>query len=83
MQWSLDVVGRPVRTLVMGSTAAHCLNDLAFSRQRSENLPIEIVAVVSNHTALEPLAGLLLRDPVPPRARDGARPRPQSEARLL
>ena len=39
----------------MGSTAAHCLNDLAF-RQRSENLPIDLVAVVSNHTALEPLA---------------------------
>jgi formyltetrahydrofolate deformylase len=56
MQWSLDVVGRPVRTLVMGSTAAHCLNDLAF-RQRSENLPVDLVAVVSNHTALEPLAG--------------------------
>ncbi|KQS99652.1 formyltetrahydrofolate deformylase [Cellulomonas sp. Leaf395] len=55
MDWSLDVVGRPVRTLVMGSTAAHCLNDLAF-RQRSENLPIELVAVVSNHTALAPLA---------------------------
>jgi formyltetrahydrofolate deformylase len=55
MQWSLDVVGRPVRTLVMGSTAAHCLNDLAF-RQRSENLPVDLVAVVSNHTALEPLA---------------------------
>ncbi|MDM7854215.1 formyltetrahydrofolate deformylase [Cellulomonas alba] len=55
MDWSLDVAGRPVRTLVMGSTAAHCLNDLAF-RQRSENLPIDIVAVVSNHTALEPLA---------------------------
>ena len=55
MDWSLDVVGRPVRTLVMGSTAAHCLNDLAF-RQRSENLPVELVAVVSNHTALRPLA---------------------------
>jgi len=55
MQWSLDVVGRPIRTLVMGSTAAHCLNDLAF-RQRSENLPVDLVAVVSNHTALEPLA---------------------------
>jgi formyltetrahydrofolate deformylase len=55
MDWSLDVAGRPVRTLVMGSTAAHCLNDLAF-RQRSEKLPIDIVAVVSNHTALEPLA---------------------------
>ena len=55
MQWRLDVAGRPVRTLVMGSTAAHCLNDLAF-RQRSENLPIDIVAVVSNHTALADLA---------------------------
>jgi formyltetrahydrofolate deformylase len=55
LTWSLDVSGRPVRTLVMGSTAAHCLNDLAF-RQRSENLPIELVAVVSNHTALAPLA---------------------------
>lgn len=55
LTWSLDVAGRPVRTLVMGSTAAHCLNDLAF-RQRSENLPIDVVAVVSNHTALEPLA---------------------------
>jgi formyltetrahydrofolate deformylase len=55
MDWSLDVVGRPVRTLVMGSTAAHCLNDLAF-RQRSEHLPVELVAVVSNHTVLEPLA---------------------------
>ncbi|GIG19354.1 formyltetrahydrofolate deformylase [Cellulomonas chitinilytica] len=55
MTWNLDVHGRPVRTLVMGSTAAHCLNDLAF-RQRSENLPVDLVAVVSNHTALEPLA---------------------------
>ncbi len=55
MTWGLDLAGRPVRTLVMGSTAAHCLNDLAF-RQRSENLPVEIVAVVSNHTALADLA---------------------------
>ncbi|QTE31284.1 formyltetrahydrofolate deformylase [Pengzhenrongella sicca] len=55
MTWSLDVVGRPVRTLVMGSTAEHCLNDLAF-RQRSEGLPIDIVAVVSNHTVLAELA---------------------------
>jgi len=55
MTWNLDVHGRPVRTLVMGSTAAHCLNDLAF-RQRSENLPVDLVAVVSNHTSLAPLA---------------------------
>jgi len=55
MAWTLDAVGRPMRTLVMGSTAAHCLNDLAF-RQRSEHLPIDIVAVVSNHTVLADLA---------------------------
>ncbi len=55
LTWELDVAGRPVRTLVMVSTAAHCLNDLAF-RQRSEGLPIDIVAVVSNHEALRPLA---------------------------
>ena len=55
MTWTLDVAGRPIRTLILGSTAAHCLSDLAF-RQRSENLPIEIVAVVSNHTVLADLA---------------------------
>ena len=55
MEWTLDVAGRPMRTLVLGSTAAHCLNDLAF-RQRSEKLPVDLVAVVSNHTALADLA---------------------------
>ena len=54
MTWTLDVVGRPVRTLILVSTAAHCLNDLLF-RQRSENLPIDIVAVAGNHRDLEPL----------------------------
>ncbi len=80
MQWHLDVAGRPVRTLVLGSTAAHCLNDLAF-RQRSEGLPIHIAAVVSNHTVLEPLARFYGIDfhhlPVT------AATRPQAEARLL
>ena len=55
MTWQLDVAGRPVRTLVMVSTAAHCLNDLAF-RQQAENLPVDMVAVVSNHDTLRPLA---------------------------
>jgi len=55
MTWQLDVAGRPVRTLVMVSTTAHCLNDLAF-RQRSENLPVDLVAVVSNHDVLRPMA---------------------------
>ncbi len=55
MTWNLDTVGRPMRTLVMVSTAAHCLHDLLFRRE-SENLPVEIVAVVSNHTDLAPVA---------------------------
>ncbi|GAB3580356.1 formyltetrahydrofolate deformylase [Calidifontibacter terrae] len=40
--------GSKVRTLVMVSKFDHCLNDLLF-RARSDDLPIEIVAVVSNH----------------------------------
>lgn len=55
MTWRLDVAGRPLRTLVMVSTAAHCLNDLAF-RQRSEGLPVDLVSVVSNHDVLRPMA---------------------------
>ncbi|WP_411910695.1 formyltetrahydrofolate deformylase [Actinotalea sp. M2MS4P-6] len=55
MTWDLDVVGRRMRTLVMVSTAAHCLHDLLFRRE-SEGLPIDIVGVVSNHTDLEGLA---------------------------
>lgn len=55
MTWNLDVVNRPQRTLVMVSKAAHCLTDLAF-RQRSGNLPVDIVSVVSNHTDLAPIA---------------------------
>jgi len=55
MTWTLDAVGRPIRTLVLVSTAAHCLNDLLF-RQRSEALPVDIVGVVGNHTDLAGLA---------------------------
>jgi formyltetrahydrofolate deformylase len=55
MTWSLDVVGRRMRTVVMVSTAAHCLHDLLFRRE-SEGLPVDIVAVVSNHTALQGVA---------------------------
>lgn len=55
MDWHLDIVKRPVRTIVMVSKAAHCLNDLLF-RQHSQRLPIDVVAVVSNHRDLEHLA---------------------------
>ena len=55
MQWSLDSAGRKVRTLLMASRSAHCLNDLLFL-QRSGTLPIEIPAIVSNHQELAGLA---------------------------
>ena len=56
MQWSLNAVGQKVRTLLMASTSAHCLNDILF-QQRSGTLPIEIPAIVSNHEDLAGLAG--------------------------
>jgi formyltetrahydrofolate deformylase len=56
MTWRLDVVGRPLRTLVLVSTAAHCLNDLLF-RQRAGQLPVQIPLVLSNHGSLRDLAG--------------------------
>jgi formyltetrahydrofolate deformylase len=56
MQINLDVVGRKLRTLVLVSKSAHCLNDILF-RQRADQLPIEIPAVFSNHEDLVELAG--------------------------
>jgi formyltetrahydrofolate deformylase len=55
MTWQLDTVGRPLRTLVLASTAAHCLNDLLF-RQRGGQLPIDIPLILSNHGSLRDLA---------------------------
>lgn len=55
MQWQLDVVGRPMKTLVLASKAAHCVNDMLF-RQLSGQLPVEIAAVMANHPDLKSLA---------------------------
>ncbi|GAA4266516.1 formyltetrahydrofolate deformylase [Frondihabitans peucedani] len=55
MEWKLDVVGRPLRTLVLASRAAHCVNDLLF-RQRAGQLPVEIPLVLANHPDLSELA---------------------------
>lgn len=52
----IDAVGRPLRTLVLASTAAHCVNDLLF-RQRAGQLPVEIPLVLSNHATLRDLVG--------------------------
>jgi formyltetrahydrofolate deformylase len=55
MQWALDEVGRPLKTLVLVSKSAHCLNDILF-RQRSGQLPVEVPAVFGNHSDLASLA---------------------------
>jgi formyltetrahydrofolate deformylase len=46
---------RPQRVLVMVSHLGHCLNDLVF-RWRAGSLNAELVAVVSNHEDLRPMA---------------------------
>jgi formyltetrahydrofolate deformylase len=55
MDWGLHREGEKMRTLLMASKSAHCLNHLLFL-QRSGTLPIEIPAIVSNHTDLAGLA---------------------------
>lgn len=54
--WKIDEVGRKVKTLVLVSKSAHCLNDLLFN-QRSGQLPVEISGVFGNHPDLSDLAG--------------------------
>jgi len=78
---SYQVAGdRPERVLVMVSKLGHCLNDLIF-RWRAGNLGGELVAVVSNHEDLRPMAeaaGLpFVHVPVTPATKR------EAEARLL
>ena len=53
--WSVDEVGRPMRTLILASRSAHCLHDLLF-RQHSGYLPITVPLILSNHPDLGDLA---------------------------
>ena len=55
MTWRLDRVGRPVRTLILASTATHCVNDLLY-RQRAGQLPIAVPLILSNHETVQDLA---------------------------
>jgi formyltetrahydrofolate deformylase len=52
----IDVVGRPLRTLVLASTAGHCVNDLLF-RSRGGQLAVQVPLVLSNHGTLRDLVG--------------------------
>ena len=55
MTWEMWAADAKYRTLILVSREGHCLNDLLY-RQSTGALPIEIPAIVSNHTHLEPLA---------------------------
>lgn len=55
LEYVLDYVGRPMKTIVLVSKAAHCLNDILF-RQRSGQLPIQISNIYGNHADLSELA---------------------------
>ena len=55
MSAEVNTLGRPLRTLIVTSHAAHCLTDLLV-RQRDGHLAIEIPLVMSNHDSLAPIA---------------------------
>ena len=55
MRWRLEPHNSRRRVLIMVSKFGHCLNDLLF-RARIGELPMEVVAVVSNHTDHQGLA---------------------------
>jgi formyltetrahydrofolate deformylase len=80
MNWQLEPHGRKRRILIMVSKFGHCLNDLLF-RARTGDLPVEIVAVVSNHRDQE---GLVQWHSIPffhlPVTKET---KPAAEARLL
>lgn len=51
MEHSITDVNRPLRTLILGSIAKHCVVDL-LSRQRDGHLPIDVPLVLANHDVL-------------------------------
>jgi formyltetrahydrofolate deformylase len=55
MDWRLVAASERHRVLIMVSKFAHCLNDLLF-RAHAGDLNIDVVAVVSNHPDLAPMA---------------------------
>ncbi|MFM9368303.1 formyltetrahydrofolate deformylase [Streptomyces sp. Da 82-17] len=56
MDWQIHRADEKMRIVLMVSKFGHCLNDLLF-RARTGALPVEIAAVVSNHTDFAELVG--------------------------
>jgi formyltetrahydrofolate deformylase len=80
MTWSLNLASERLRTVIMVSKLGHCLNDLLF-RYRSQLLPLDIRAIVSNHRDYYKLAAsydiAFHHIPVTPETK------PAAEAKLL
>ena len=55
LEWQMHDAHKKPRMMIMVSKIGHCLNDLLF-RYRSGLLPVEITAIVSNHTDFYQLA---------------------------
>lgn len=55
MDWRIDDAAARLRTILMVSRFGHCLNDLLY-RHDVGALPLDIVAIVSNHRDFEALA---------------------------
>ncbi|MGK0714853.1 formyltetrahydrofolate deformylase [Leucobacter sp. W1153] len=81
MTWRLDTVGRPTRTLLLASTATHCVNDLLY-RQRTGQLPIEVPLILSNHETVRDIADFY-GIPFEHRVVDGPAAKAAFEARVL
>ncbi|WP_103507900.1 formyltetrahydrofolate deformylase [Streptomyces sp. SM13] len=80
MEWQIHRSAERMRVVLMVSKFGHCLNDLLF-RSRTGALPVEIAAVVSNHTDFAELVasyGIPFRHL--PVTKDN---KPEAEARLL
>ncbi|MDQ1010100.1 formyltetrahydrofolate deformylase [Streptomyces sp. V4I23] len=56
MDWQIHQADERMRIILMVSKFGHCLNDLLF-RSRTGALPVEIAAVVSNHSDFAELVG--------------------------
>ena len=55
MRWKLHDTAEPMRTVILVSKEGHCLNDLLF-RWKSNLLPIDVRAIISNHREFYQLA---------------------------
>lgn len=55
MDWSLNLYGHKMRTLLLVSKAPHALVDLLY-REKYQGLPIDVVGVVGNHPDLKEIA---------------------------